>query len=69
MLIKNNIPKRKYLNELELTSEQFDTLKSIILKLKDKYDIEKIIGHYQVEASKECPSFDVPGWLIENGVV
>jgi hypothetical protein len=28
-----------------------------------------VIGHYQVEASKECPSFDVPGWLIENGVV
>ena len=27
MLIKNNIPKRKYLNELELTSEQFDILK------------------------------------------
>ena len=30
MLIKNNIPKRKYFNELELTSEQF-------VILKDKY--------------------------------
>jgi len=28
MIITNNIPKRKYLNELELTSKQFDTLKS-----------------------------------------
>ena len=28
MLIKNNIPKRKYLNELELTPEQFDILKN-----------------------------------------
>ena len=28
MLITNNIPKRKYLNELELTSEQFDILKN-----------------------------------------
>ena len=55
--------------EDNFTPIQFDTLKSIILKLKDKYDIEKIIGHYQVEASKECPSFDVPGWLIKNGVV
>ena len=27
MLITNNIPKRKYLNELELTSEQFNLLK------------------------------------------
>jgi hypothetical protein len=55
--------------ENNFNSEQFDTLKSIILKLKDKYDIEKIIGHYQVEESKKCPSFDVPGWLIENGLV
>ena len=30
MLITNNIPKRNYLNELELTSEQFNIL-------KDKY--------------------------------
>ena len=30
MLITNNIPKRNYLNELELTSEQF-------VILKDKY--------------------------------
>ena len=28
MLITNNIPKRNYLNELELTAEQFDILKS-----------------------------------------
>ena len=32
-------------------------------------NIEKIIGHYQVEASKECPSSDVPEWLEKNGVV
>ena len=55
--------------ENNFNSEQLDTLKSIILKLKDKHDIEKIIGHYQVEESKKCPSFDVPGWLIENGLV
>ena len=48
---------------------QFQTLKSIIIKLKDKYNIEKIIGHYQVDDSKECPSFDVPGWLEKNGLV
>ena len=28
MLITNNIPKRNYLNELELTQEQFVTLKN-----------------------------------------
>ena len=48
---------------------QFQTLKSIIIKLKNKYNIEKIIGHYQVDDSKECPSFDVPKWLEKNGLV
>ena len=48
---------------------QFETLKSILLKLKDKYNIEKIIGHYQVDDKKKCPSFDVPKWLEENGLV
>jgi len=55
--------------EDNFTSDQFNTLKSIIIKLKDKYNIEKIIGHYQVDDSKECPSFDVPGWLEKNGLV
>ena len=55
--------------EDNFNSEQFETLKSIILRLKEKYNIEKIIGHYQVEDSKKCPSFDVPGWLEKNGLV
>ena len=55
--------------ENNFTPIQFQTLKSILMKLKDKYDIQKIIGHYQVEASIECASFDVPGWVIENGLV
>ena len=55
--------------ENNFTPIQFETLKSIILKLKDKYNIEKIIGHYQVDEKKECPSFDVPGWLEKNGMV
>ena len=48
---------------------QFETLKSIILKLKNKYNIEKIIGHYEIDDKKKCPSFDVPGWLEKNGLV
>ena len=49
--------------------EQFDTLKQIISRLKEDYDITKIIGHYQVDDKKKCPSFDVPKWLEENGLV
>ena len=55
--------------ENNFTPVQFETLKSIIIKLKDKYNIEKIIGHYQVDGKKECPSFDVRKWLEENGLV
>ena len=55
--------------ENNFESVQFETLKSILLKLKDKYDIKKIIGHYEVDTKKECPSFNVPGWLQENGLV
>ena len=46
--------------ENNFTPIQFQTLKSILMKLKDKYDIQNIIVHYQVDAGKECPSFDVP---------
>ena len=56
-------------SENNSTHVQVDKLKSIIIKLKDKYNIEKIIGHYQVDGKKECPSFDVPKWLEENGCV
>ena len=47
---------------------QFETLKTILLKLKSEYEIEKIIGHYQVDDKKECPSFDVPKWLEKNNL-
>jgi len=55
------------------TDEQFKSLKSLILDLLKKYEnpedftqINKIIGHYQVEPKKECPSFNVPNWLEQN---
>ena len=47
---------------------QFETLKSILLKLKNEYEIEKVIGHYEVDDKKECPSFDVPKWLEKNNI-
>ena len=48
-----------------ITAQNLDLINTI----EDKYNIEKIIGHYQVDDKKECPSFDVPGWLEENGLV
>ena len=50
------------------TDEQWITLKALILDLIKRYEIKKIIGHYQVDDKKECPSFKVPEWLEKNGL-
>ena len=48
--------------------EQFDTLEQLISTLQDKYDIKKIIGHYEVDDKKKGPSFNVKEWLDNNGI-
>ena len=55
--------------ENNFNEEQFSTLKEIVTKLKDKYNIEKVIGHYEVDDVKKCPSFNVKEWLEKNGMV
>ena len=50
------------------TNEQWVTLKALLLNLTKKYEIKKIIGHYQVDSRKECPSFNVPEWLEHNNL-
>ena len=61
--------------ENNFTDSQFVSLKALILDLIKRYDmpkdfkqIKKIIGHYQVDDKKECPSFKVPEWLEKNGL-
>ena len=55
--------KEKNLNHL------INKLNSLTLTYSQpKYEIEKIIGHYQVDDKKECPSFDVPKWLEKNNI-
>ena len=48
---------------------QFETLKTLLMKLKKDYTIKKIIGHYEVDDKKECPSFDIPKWLKKANLV
>jgi|TARA_R100000750_G_C2311241_1_gene82553 N-acetyl-anhydromuramyl-L-alanine amidase AmpD len=57
-----------YKNEWDnnFTHEQWVALKALLLNLIKKYDIIKIIGHYQVDNKKKCPSFKVPEYLKEN---
>ena len=50
------------------TDAQWVTLKALLLNLIKKYEIKKIIGHYQVDSRKECPSFNVPEWLEHNNL-
>ena len=54
--------------ENNFQDEQFVTLKALLLNLIKKYEIKKIIGHYQVDDKKECPSFKVPDWLEKEGL-
>tara|TARA_R100001244_G_scaffold11669_1_gene13866 strand:+ start:539 stop:982 length:444 start_codon:yes stop_codon:yes gene_type:complete len=54
--------------ENNFQDEQFVTLKALILDSIKRYEIKKIIGHYQVDDKKECPSFKVPEWLEKNGL-
>jgi len=56
--------------ENNFTKEQFENLVTLIKILKEKYEgsITKIIGHYEVEPKKKCPSFNIQEWLKENGL-
>ena len=48
--------------------EQFTSLKALILNLQNKYTIQYIIGHNEIEERKECPSFNVQEWLEQENI-
>jgi N-acetyl-anhydromuramyl-L-alanine amidase AmpD len=50
------------------TPEQFTSLKALILNLQNKYTIQHIIGHNEIEKRKECPSFNVHEWLEQEKI-
>lgn len=51
----------------KFTSEQFLSLKKVLLKWKKKYPNAQIIGHRDaVKTSKTCPNFNVRQWCNEN---
>lgn len=51
-----------------LTTAQHETLKAYVLNLITLKPAIKIAGHYQFDAGKACPSFDVPMYLRAIGV-
>jgi len=56
----------KWVNNFE--PDQFTSLKALILNLQNKYTIQHIIGHNEIETRKECPSFDVQEWLKKENI-
>tara|TARA_R100001086_G_scaffold139319_1_gene73047 strand:- start:1125 stop:1562 length:438 start_codon:yes stop_codon:yes gene_type:complete len=54
--------------ENNFTESQFRILTNLISNLKERYSITKIIGHYEIEEKKKCPSFNVPEWLKKENI-
>lgn len=44
------------------TQDQFKTLKRLLKDLASKYKGAEVLGHRDLNAGKECPSFDVKKW-------
>lgn len=49
--------------ENNFTPEQFAALSGLMFKLREQFPQATIVGHYQLDSGKACPSFDVPAWL------
>lgn len=58
-----NVPENNF------TEAQFESLKSLLLELRDKYPKARIQGHRDFpHVAKACPSFDVASWLETVGI-
>lgn len=51
------------------TTAQWAELKRLAQELHRKYPMAKILGHRDVNAGKECPSFSVRDWLTRENVL
>lgn len=49
--------------ENNFTEAQWTTLKLTVDELRDQYKDAFVVGHRDLQAGKECPSFDVKLWL------
>lgn len=54
--------------EANFTPPQWESLRNLIIGLKEKYPRAKIVGHRDLNEGKECPSFDVSAWREREGV-
>jgi len=54
--------------DANFTDAQMKTLRSLIIGLKDWFDIREVMGHRDTGAKKACPSFGVGHWLAHDEV-
>lgn len=49
------------------TVEQREMLLNLMCKLLDQYSlpVEAVVGHYELDAKKDCPNIDMPGFREE----
>lgn len=50
------------------TEAQKEALKNYVLEFHRRFPAVRIVGHRELNAGKECPSFDVPSWLRSIGI-
>lgn len=54
--------------EDNFTARQWESLRNLVIGLKEKYPRAKIVGHRDLNSGKACPSFDVSAWREREGV-
>ena len=50
------------------TEAQKEALKNYVLEFHRRFPAVRIVGHRELHAGKDCPSFDVPAWLESIGI-
>ena len=51
------------------TSEQYKSLKTILLDWKSEYSNLKIVGHCELgNTKKTCPNFNVQDWCLKENI-
>jgi hypothetical protein len=55
------------IGEDEFTPQQMAALHYLLYQYRVKYPKAKIVGHNELDPTKECPGFDVQEWLKRIG--
>ncbi|MFN4278323.1 MAG: N-acetylmuramoyl-L-alanine amidase [Ferrovibrio sp.] len=53
--------------ENNFTAEQWESLRSLVVRMKAQYPNAEVLGHRDLPGvKKDCPSFDVRGWWSQH---